>query len=155
MQQVNKDPVQQAQHVEVNHWLRMMGRLEDPVVARLVLAFLNDNPRQRAQHPGAFLQASETVKRSQIRFAKAYAWGRLAGSTSVAAGRGVSRAAKGLGMLASSGFAGLAKLVHWAQSAMPAKTGGTSSKPSTRRCPVRRRDELHARRGAMRVRRRV
>jgi len=155
MQEV-KDPVKQAHHVEVNHWLRMMGRLQDPVVARLVLGFLNDNPDLRDTHPGAFLLASETVKRDQIRYAKAYAWGKLAKSVSRATGRGTVVAFTGLCMLATAGLSGVRKLKHTmsrpaapdARQEAPAPTRCT---PTHRRCLIRqRRNELHAQRGATR-----
>ena len=71
-------PIKSAQLLDAIHWQSTMGRLKDPVVARLVLGYLNENPRLRDQHPGAYLMASETVKRSQIRYAKARAWGRVA-----------------------------------------------------------------------------
>ena len=74
------DPVHQVRLVDINQWLQMMGRLDDPVVARLVHAFLSENGAARDQHPGAFLKALETIKRDQIRYAKAYADGKLTGT---------------------------------------------------------------------------
>lgn len=148
-----KDPVQQARHVECNHWLGMMGRLQDPVVARLVLGFFNENMRLRDQHPGAFLIAAETVKRDQIRYAKAYAWGRLARAVTVATGRGTFVTVERLIAMASLGFRAGRKLAHAMSQHSTAQVKAGASAPTWRRCVVRqRRDELPAQRGAMRAR---
>ena len=69
------DPVKQQALLEAQQWLRMLGRLDDVVVARLVLKFLTDNPALIERHLGAYMTASETVKRSQIRYARSYGFG--------------------------------------------------------------------------------
>lgn len=84
----NNQPIKAAQSLDATQWHNMMGRLKDPVVARLVLGYFGQNPRLRDQHPGAFLTASETVKRSHIRYAKAHALGRMV----VIGGRTATRA---------------------------------------------------------------
>ncbi|MCR6481033.1 hypothetical protein NU688_33085 [Variovorax sp. ZS18.2.2] len=72
------EPQGSAHSMDATQWRHMMSRLNDPVVARLVLAYLDANPAQRDRYPGGYLQATETVKRAQIRYAKARDWGRLA-----------------------------------------------------------------------------
>lgn len=151
--QENKDPVQQAHHVEVNHWLRMMGRLDDPVVARLVLKFLNENPRIRLEHPGAFLLASETVKRSQIRYAKAYAVGKFSRSACSLVGRGIAAATGRVCLLVVAGCSGLQKLVRNMRRPLDADVRQRAASPVWRRCVVRqRRNESHVQRGVPRPR---
>lgn len=49
----------------------MIQRVHDPVVARIFLSTLETYPELQVQFLGAFLKAHETVKRSQIRYAKA------------------------------------------------------------------------------------
>jgi hypothetical protein len=72
MKTIVSDPVKQQALLEASQWLRMLGRLDDVVVARLVLKFLTDNPALIERHLGAYMTASETVKRSQIRYARSY-----------------------------------------------------------------------------------
>lgn len=52
--------------------VNMMSRVNDPVVARIFLNTLDMYPDLKLQFLGAYLMAEETVKRSQIRYAKAH-----------------------------------------------------------------------------------
>lgn len=62
------------QRTDLAHWQQLSRRIADPVVARLVVRFLDDEPHLREQRVGVYLAASETVKRSQITYAR---WRRL------------------------------------------------------------------------------
>lgn len=53
----------------------MIQRVHDPVVARIFLSTLEQYPDLQLQFLGAFLKAQETVKRSQMRYAKARDFG--------------------------------------------------------------------------------
>jgi hypothetical protein len=145
-----EDRFAQATHLDVSHWLRMMGRLDDPVVARLVLGFLDSDPHLRARHPGAFLQASETVKRAQIRFAKGYARGRLVGSMCLSACRGLGWLAKSAAALAVAGITTVVVLASRRAGVAKSTERGVVG-PAYRRCTARvRQPESHARRAAKR-----
>jgi hypothetical protein len=87
------DPVKEQALLEANQWLRMLGRLDDEVVARLVLNFLKENPPLIERHLGAYMTASETVKRSQIRYARSYDFGKA-----------LAQVARGIGFLAKATF---------------------------------------------------
>jgi hypothetical protein len=52
-------------------WMDTMNRLHDPLVARVVLEFMDNSAGMRDRFPGAHLLALETVKRDRMRFAKA------------------------------------------------------------------------------------
>ncbi|MDH0051302.1 hypothetical protein [Comamonas terrigena] len=77
----------------------MIQRVHDPVVARIFLSTLDQYPDLQLQFLGAFLKAQETVKRSQMRYAKARDFGiatmRLKNSA-VACGLLVARSCIGL-----------------------------------------------------------
>lgn len=77
----------------------MIQRVHDPVVARIFLSTLEQYPDLQLQFLGAFLKAQETVKRSQMRYAKARDFGiatmRLKNSA-VACGLLVTRSCIGL-----------------------------------------------------------
>ena len=87
------DPVKQQALLEARQWLRMLGRLDDVVVARLVLKFLTDNPALIERHLGSYMTASETVKRSQIRYARSYGLGMA-----------IAQATRGIGYMAKATF---------------------------------------------------
>lgn len=53
----------------------MIRKLNDPVTARIFLAVVYDYPELERRFLGSYLQALETVKRSQIQYAKARALG--------------------------------------------------------------------------------
>lgn len=53
----------------------MIQRVHDPVVARIFLSTLEQYPDLQLQFLGAYLKAQETVKRSQMRYAKARDFG--------------------------------------------------------------------------------
>jgi hypothetical protein len=63
---------------DVSQWKGVVGRLKDPVTARLVVKFLDDHPQLREKRAGVYLAASETVQRDRIRYAKAMRAGRAA-----------------------------------------------------------------------------
>jgi hypothetical protein len=87
------DPVKQQALLEARQWLRMLGRLDDVVVARLVLKFLTDNPALIERHLGPYMTASETVKRSQIRYARSYELGMA-----------IAQVTRGIGYMAKATF---------------------------------------------------
>lgn len=93
MKTTTSDPVKQQALLEARQWLRMLGRLDDVVVARLVLKFLTDNPALIERHLGAYMTASETVKRSQIRYARSYG-----------AGMALAQLARGVGSIAKATY---------------------------------------------------
>lgn len=64
--------------VDARHLHQMFERVDDVVVARLLLAGFNDNADLAKAFPGVLLRARETVKRSHIRYAKARRYGVLA-----------------------------------------------------------------------------
>ena len=70
--------------VDTKHLHQMFERLHDPVVARLVISFLDADLNLRNAFPGVYLRAHETVKRSRIRYAKS----RQLGQTTMSVGRG-------------------------------------------------------------------
>lgn len=51
--------------------VKMISRVNDPVVARVFLCTVDMHPDLKLQFLGAYLTAEEAVKRSQIRYAKA------------------------------------------------------------------------------------
>jgi len=53
----------------------MIQRVHDPVVARIFLSTLEQYPDLQMQFLGAYLKAQETLKRSQMRYAKARDFG--------------------------------------------------------------------------------
>lgn len=63
---------------DVSQWKGVVGRLQDPVTAHLVVKFLDDHPQLREKRAGVYLAASETVQRDRIRYAKAMRAGRAA-----------------------------------------------------------------------------
>jgi len=69
-------PVSQAsviellQRTDLAHWQDIVKRIDDPVTARLIVKLLDDDPHLREHRIGVYLAASETVKRSQMRFAR-------------------------------------------------------------------------------------
>jgi hypothetical protein len=90
-QQTNNPTSPSAQDLlneaDAKHWLDLIGRLNDPVVARIFVNVLNDSPLLRARFAGAYLSACETVKRDRIRYAKGKAWGQFTRRTVVAMSR--------------------------------------------------------------------
>jgi hypothetical protein len=77
----------------------MIQRVHDPVVARIFLSTLEQYPDLQLQFLGAFLKAQETVKRSQMRYAKARDFGIAAmrlKNSAVACGLLVMRSCMGL-----------------------------------------------------------
>ncbi len=77
----------------------MIQRVHDPVVARIFLSTLEQYPDLQLQFLGAFLKAQETVKRSQMRYAKARDFGIAAmrfKNSAVACGLLVMRSCVGL-----------------------------------------------------------
>lgn len=93
----------QLNEAEAKHWLSLIGRLNDPVVARIFVNVLNDSPALRARFSGAYLSACETIKRDQIRYAKGKAWGQFTRRTAVAVSRVIQWAWRQLKHEASAG----------------------------------------------------
>lgn len=58
-------------HVDAKHLADMLARVHDPVVARIFLSQLDTHPELQLEFLGASLKAQETIKRDQIRYAKA------------------------------------------------------------------------------------
>lgn len=111
------DPVKEQALLEAQQWLRMLGRLDDLVVARLVLNFLNQNPPLIERHLGAYLTASETVKRSQIRYARSYG-----------CGKAFAQIARGTGFVAKATFRLLRSLLKAAASMARQRTSPAAAK---------------------------
>lgn len=57
--------------LDEKHLADMLRKLKDPVTARIFLAVVYDYPELERRFLGSYLQALETVKRSQIQYAKA------------------------------------------------------------------------------------
>lgn len=67
-----KKPASSPFDVDRQLLVNMISRVNDPVVARIFLNTLDMYPDLKLQFLGAYLMAEETVKRSQIRYAKAH-----------------------------------------------------------------------------------
>ena len=113
------DPVKQQALLDASQWLRMLGRLDDIVVARLVLKFLTDNPTLIERHLGAYMTASETVKRSQIRYARSYGLGMA-----------IAQVTRGIGYVAKATFRLLRATAKFAAAIQRQYRLGASSKAS-------------------------
>lgn len=81
--------------VDMQHLHEVFERVHDVVVARIVIAQFDANPRLKDAFPGVHLKALETIKRAQIRYAKAHRAG-----VRVAA---VTRACRGIARWLASG----------------------------------------------------
>lgn len=57
--------------LDEKHLADMLRKLNDPVTARIFLGVVYDYPDLEMRFLGSYLQALETVKRSQIQYAKA------------------------------------------------------------------------------------
>lgn len=57
--------------LDEKHLADMIRKLNDPVTARIFLSVVYDYPELEMRFLGSYLQALETVKRSQIQYAKA------------------------------------------------------------------------------------
>jgi hypothetical protein len=64
--------------VDARHLHQLFERVDDVVVARILVASFAANAELCRAFPGAHLRALETVKRAQIRYAKAHRYGVLA-----------------------------------------------------------------------------
>ncbi|HVR48335.1 MAG TPA: hypothetical protein VMS38_01250 [Pseudorhodoferax sp.] len=73
-----KSPAFNPRSVDARHLHQLFERVDDVVVARLLVARFADDADLCKAFPGAHLRALETVKRSQIRYAKARRYGVLA-----------------------------------------------------------------------------
>lgn len=58
--------------VDMQHLHEVFERVHDVVVARIVIAQFDANPRLKDAFPGVHLKALETIKRAHIRYAKAH-----------------------------------------------------------------------------------
>ncbi|WP_147283001.1 hypothetical protein [Pseudorhodoferax soli] len=56
----------------MQHLHQVFERVHDVVVARIVIAQFDANPRLKDAFPGVHLKALETIKRAHIRYAKAH-----------------------------------------------------------------------------------
>jgi hypothetical protein len=71
--EVNKhetDVVKQAQVADALHWVSLMNRLDDPVVARLVCERLHADRDLLKANPGIYMRAQETIERHVRRVAR-------------------------------------------------------------------------------------
>ena len=88
-------------------WMAVAKRANDPVTARVIVAYLDQHPQLREQRAGVYLAASEAIKRDQMRYAKAKQLGQQVASVA----RAVYRGFKFLFQLArKSSLDGLAKM---------------------------------------------
>ncbi len=95
-------PAFNPRSVDARHLHQLFERVDDVVVARLLVARFADDADLCKAFPGAHLRALETVKRAQIRYAKARRYGVLAktcvgiafdlGSTAVSTVQRIGRA---------------------------------------------------------------
>ncbi|MFP5475571.1 MAG: hypothetical protein ACLGJD_18170 [Gammaproteobacteria bacterium] len=65
-----------AAAIDASHLRDVLRRASDPVVARLLQDFIHEQELQQS-YPGAYLVALESIKRSQIRYARAKEQGRF------------------------------------------------------------------------------
>jgi hypothetical protein len=72
--------VELLQRTDLAHWQDVARRVNDPVTARLIVKLLDEDPYLREHRIGVYLAASETVKRSQIRYARWHRYGQAAGA---------------------------------------------------------------------------
>jgi hypothetical protein len=61
--------------MEVHQWQYLVSRITNPTTARIIVDFLDSDPKAKLQHAGIYVRACETVQRSRIRYAKAKKWG--------------------------------------------------------------------------------
>lgn len=88
-------------------WMAVAKRANDPVTARVIVAYLDQHPQLREQRAGVYLAASEAIKRDQMRYAKAKQLGQQVAGVA----RAVYRGLKFLFQLArKSSLDGLAKV---------------------------------------------
>lgn len=88
-------------------WMAVAKRANDPVTARVIVAYLDQHPQLREQRAGVYLAASEAIKRDQMRYAKAKHLGQQVAGVA----RAVYRGLKFLFQLArKSSLDGLAKV---------------------------------------------
>lgn len=73
-----KSPAFNPRSVDARHLHQLFERVDDVVVARILVARFDADLDLCRAFPGAHLRALETVKRSQIRYAKARRYGVLA-----------------------------------------------------------------------------
>lgn len=74
----SKSPAFNPRAVDAKHLHQMFERVDDVVVARILVRCFDDNAELCRAFPGAHLRALETVKRAHIRYAKARRYGVLA-----------------------------------------------------------------------------
>lgn len=98
-------PQASARSADARMLTSMIQRVHDPVVARIFLSTLEQYPELQVQFLGAYLKAQETVKRSQIRYAKARDFG-------IAAIR-AKNCAVACGLLVLRSCVGLARFVKY------------------------------------------
>lgn len=61
--------------MDVTQWQHLVSRITSPTTARIIVDFLDSDPKARLQYAGIYVRACETVQLSRIRYAKAKRWG--------------------------------------------------------------------------------
>jgi hypothetical protein len=85
MKKASQDSVSQAsvleqlQRTDLRYWQNLAQRVSDPVTARVIVKLLDADPYLREHRIGVYLAACETVKRSQIRYARWHRYGQAVG----------------------------------------------------------------------------
>jgi hypothetical protein len=88
--------LEQLQRTDLRYWQNLAQRVSDPVTARVIVKFLDADPYLREHRIGVYLAACETVKRSQIRYARWHRYGQVVGVLLRFARKCVERAARAL-----------------------------------------------------------
>lgn len=61
--------------MDVTQWQCLVSRITNPTTARIIVDFLDSDPKAKLQYAGIYVRACETVQLSRIRYAKAKRWG--------------------------------------------------------------------------------
>lgn len=64
---------------DLSLWKKLVQRVDDPVIARELCNFFDDNPEVASRRPGAAIAARVTVQRSRINYAKGRRLGQQVG----------------------------------------------------------------------------
>ncbi|PTT79234.1 hypothetical protein DBR42_21775 [Pelomonas sp. HMWF004] len=64
---------------DLSLWKKLVQRVDDPVIARELVHFFDDNPGLASRRPGAAIAARVTVQRSRINYAKGRRLGQQVG----------------------------------------------------------------------------
>ena len=100
---------------DLSLWKKLVQRVDDPVIARELVNFFDDNPGLASRRPGAAIAARVTMQRSRIRYAK----GRRAGQQVGAACSLLGAAIRLVARLAARGVVAGCKALAAMRSAQP------------------------------------